>query len=115
MKKITKINNKNGIELYYYVAEDVDKVVILDTNKNYFEDIYIETSYYEEDKNSIIKMLEETTLEDMADYYGFKMYASKDELIKDQELDCTCEELTSNEYCNIFKVNNETYYVWTNI
>ena len=40
---ITKVNNINGIELYYEIATDVNKLNILDSNKNYFNDLFLST------------------------------------------------------------------------
>ena len=45
-----KINNKNGIEMFWQRANDIDKINILDSNGNYFNDMYFDI--YEDDNGA---------------------------------------------------------------
>lgn len=109
-----KINNKNGIEMYWERAGDVDKINILDSNKNYFNDLYFdvyEDDSGEEDIGVILHTLEETTLENMCNFFGARKYNSIEEMADKEDLQT--ENLENNDYTNIFKVNDKTVYTWS--
>lgn len=110
-----KINNKNGIKMFYERANDIDKINILDSNGNYFNDIYFDI--YEDDKGAediqaILHTLEETTLENMCNFFGARKYSSIEELEKIEEVE-NLEYKEFNEYLNEFNVNDKTYYTWS--
>ena len=109
-----RINNKNGIEMYWEKAEDADKINILDSNMNYFNDLYFdiyENDNGEEDIASILHTLEETTLENMCNFFGARKYNSIEEMADKEDL--VNENLENNDYTNIFKVNDKTFYTWS--
>lgn len=103
-----KVNNKNGIEFYYELTDE--KVNILDTTGKFFEDLYLD--WDESDANDIIKILEETTLEEMADFFcSYTLYNDLDKLCKEENL--TLEECgKDNECLNTWKVNEKTFYTF---
>lgn len=104
------INNKNGIKMYWERAKDIDKINIYDSNKKYFNDLYIDNKK-DKDITDIIKTLEETTLEDMCDFFDTKLYHSLDAVSFEE--DVSFEDLKNNEYLNEFKVYKTTYYTWS--
>ena len=95
--KIRNANNKNGIKMYYEFATDINKINILDSNGNYFNDLYIDD---DEDVDAIIKMLEETNLEEMANFFGATVYTTKSDL-----------EDIGTDYINIFRVKGKVFFV----
>lgn len=107
-----KINNKNGIEMFWERANDIDKINIFDSNGNYFNDIYYVICEENEDLNSILKMLEETTLEEMCNFFGVRKYNSIKELEKMENVEYL-EYKEFNEYVNEFNVNGKTFYTWS--
>lgn len=107
---MTKINNKHGIEFYYEFSTEEEKMYVLDTNGKYFDDLLVDLND-KEDKQALINMLENTTLQEMINFFAMKtIYNSLEELQEDLE----DNEITeNNEYLNIFKVNDKKYYVWS--
>lgn len=97
---ITKVSNINGIELYYEIATDVNKLNILDSNKNYFNDLYLETDDIDIDIKTIVKTLEETDLQSMCAFFGTHTIITKEETKNYGE-----------EYINEFRIGDKTYYV----
>ena len=109
-----KVNNKNGIEMYWEKAGDVDKINILDSNKNYFNDLYFdvyEDDNGEEDIGAILHTLEETTLENMCNFFGARKYNSLEEMADKEDLQT--ENLENNDYTNVFNVKDKTFYTWS--
>lgn len=106
----TPVDNKHGIEFYYEFSTEVEKMYILDSNGNYFDDLMVDLDD-KEDKQSCVEMLENTTLEEMVNFFACKkLYNSLEELQYDQQDNEITED---NEYVNIFKVNDKKYYVWS--
>lgn len=105
-----RANNKNGIEMYWATNGIDRKVDILDSNGNYFEDIYYDD---EIEIDGIVKDLENTTLEEMCKcwFCGIRIYNSLRELAENEEL--TLEETKDNEYLNVFNVNGKTFYTFS--
>nr|DAK86237.1 MAG TPA: hypothetical protein [Caudoviricetes sp.] len=112
-----RVNNKNGIEMYWEKASDVNKINILDSNRNYFNDQYFdeyENDNGAEDIGAIVHTLEETTLEEMCNYFNARKYNSLKELIDKEELYDTNEtEILNNDYLNVFNVNGTTFYTYS--
>lgn len=108
----TPINNEHGIEMYYERDTFADKINILDSNGNYFDDLLLDHYTPEEDDTqAIVDMLSRTTLEEMVNFFACKkLYNSLDELTYDLQ---DPEITENNEYVNIFKVNDKKYYVWS--
>ena len=109
-----KINNKNGIEMYWNRARDIDKINILDSNGTYFNDIYFDTDKNdngEQDIKTILHTLEETTLENMCNFFSTGIYETLEDLADENNL--CLNELKDNEYLNVFNVNGKTYYTWS--
>lgn len=109
-----KINNKNGIEMYWERAEDIDKINILDSNGHYFNDMCFDT--YEDDNGqedigAILHTLEETTLENMCNFFNASIYETLEELADKENL--RLDGLIDNDYLNVFNVNGQTYYTWS--
>lgn len=109
-----KINNKNGIEMFWERANDVDKINIFDSNGNYFNDMYFDI--YEDDNGAedigaILHTLEETTFENICNFFGARKYKSLEEMAEMENLEL--DGLENNEYTNIFNVNGMTYYTWS--
>lgn len=109
-----QINNKNGIEMYYELGEIEAKIIVLDSNGKYFNDLYYD-SYRndngEEDIGAILHTLEETTLENMCNFFGANCYKTLEEMAEMEELELDC--LEKNCYTNIFNVNDKTFYTWS--
>ena len=85
-------------------ANDVDKINILDSMGNYFNDLYIETnedgSYNSEDVDAVIKMLEETNLQEMTNFFNATVCKDTKELAD-----------VGTDYINIFRVNGKICFV----
>ena len=107
---MNKVKNKHGIKMYWEFAIDINKINILDSKKNYFNDLYYETNTLEELKD-IIDILENTTLESMCEFFNAKLYNTLEELRKGEENDSI---QLNNEYLNIFNIENKKYYTWSN-
>lgn len=109
---MNKINNEHGIEMYYEIDTFVDKLNILDSNGNYFDDLLLDLYTPEEDDTkAIVETLTHTTLEEMVNFFACKkLYNSLEEL----QYDLQDPEITEdNEWVNIFKVKDKKYYVWS--
>ena len=104
-----KINNEHGIEMYWELDGTDTKVLILDSNGNYFNDLCYDDSA--EDIQAIMHTLEQTTLEAMCNFMGARKYNSLKELAEQEEL--TIEETQNNEYINVFNVNENTFYTFS--
>lgn len=102
-----KINNEHGIEMYWELDGTDTKVLILDSNGNYFNDLYYDNG--EEDIQAIIHTLEQTTLENMCNFMGARKYNSLKELAEQEEL----EETQDNDYINVFNVKENTFYTYS--
>lgn len=108
-----KINNKNGIEMYYKLDGTETKVNVFDSNGKYFNDIYYDiydNDNGEEDIQAILHTLEETTLENMCNFFGANYYETLEEMAEMEELELDC--LERNCFTNIFNVNDKTFYTW---
>lgn len=109
---MNKINNEHGIEMYYERDTFVDKLNILDSNGNYFDDLLLDLYTPEEDDiQAIVETLTHTTLAELVNFFACKkLYNSLEEL----RYDLQDPEITAvNDHINIFKVNNKIYYVWS--
>lgn len=108
-----RVNNKNGIEMFWELNEDEKTVEILDSKRKFYKDIYYDhiNEDNENDAQTIIHTLEQTTLQDMADYFDTKIYKSLNDLMANEEV--AMEDLIDNEYINTFYVNENTFYVWS--
>lgn len=112
-----KVNNKNGLKMYWERANDINKINIFDSNGNYFNDLYFDT--YEndngtEDIGAIIHTLEETTLENMCNFFGATLYESTKELLEREHINDFDENtIQENEYVNTFKIKDKTFYTWS--
>lgn len=109
----TEIYTKDNIKLYYEIDETINKVNILDSSENYFNDMYFDP-YYNEDIQDILNMITESELKDMCSFFGVNIYTSAKELIEKEELEETEESLLDNEYCNRFESEKQIYYTWSN-
>lgn len=108
----TPINNEHGIEMYYERDTFVDKINILDSNGNYFDDLLLDLYTPEEyDIQAIVDTLSHTTLVELVNFFACKkLYNSLEEL----RYDLQDNEITAvNDHINIFKVNDKIYYVWS--
>lgn len=109
-----RINNKNGIEMYYQTCGTDTRLFIYDSNKKYFNDMYYDiydNDSGEEDIGAILHTLEETTLENMCNFFGARKYDSLKEMADKEDLQT--ENLENNDYTNIFKVNDKKFYTWS--
>lgn len=106
-----KINNENGIKMFYEIWNEPMRVAIYDSDKKYFNDLLIEISYAEQDTKDIIKMLEQTNLQEMIDFFNAKTYATLNELARDNYLGS--EETKDNDYINRFEINGKSKYTWS--
>lgn len=102
-----KINNRNGIDFYWGLSIDANRVIIYDSNKKYFDDLYYETDDNDEDLNSIISTLEETTLQEMCAFFNATLYEEKKELLKELS-DYNIND--EDDYINKFIVNDKEFY-----
>ena len=102
-----KVNNENGIEMYWELSIDSNKVLILDSNKKYFNDLYFDEDENDEDLKCVINMLERTTLQEMCYFFGATLYEDKKELLNTL-VDCNIND--EDDYINTFKVNNKLFY-----
>lgn len=105
-----QINNENGIKMFYEIWNEPMRVAIYDSDKQYFNDLLIEISYAEQDTKDIIKMLEQTDLQEMVDFFNARIYETLEELAQDNYLEI--DEINSNEYINRFEINGKSKYIW---
>ncbi len=104
-----KVDNKHNVELYCEIEEDIRRVVIYDSTKKFMNDLYFDD---DEESQSIIEDLENTTLEDLCNFMWFDMYDSIEELagvFNNQDIQCV-EDIIDHEYVNIFYVNGKPKY-----
>lgn len=104
-----KVDNKHNVELYCEIEENVSRVVIYDSTKKFMNDLYFDD---DEESQSIIEDLENTTLEDLCHFMWFDMYDSIEELagvFNNQDIQCV-EDIIDHEYVNIFYVNGKPKY-----
>lgn len=109
-----RINNKNGIKMFWERANDIDKINIFDSNGNYFNDLYL--NVYKDDNGNenideVLRMFEDTTLENMCNFFNASRYKSLEDLAGKENL-CLAE-LKDNEYLNIFNVSGKIFYTWS--
>ena len=119
-----KVNNKNGLDFYYEIEDlehgfTYERLVILDSNKNYFNDFVLDEPDRQEEIESILNILENTTIEEMCCYYDYQMFDSIEKLkdymeYKTEDTWWADEELLQNEYVNIIKDNQNIYYCLKN-
>lgn len=105
-----KINNENGIKMFYEIWNEPMRVAIYDSDEKYFNDLLIEISHAEQDAKDIIKMLEQTDLQEMVDFFNARIYETLEELAQDNYLEI--DEINSNEYINRFEINGKSKYIW---
>lgn len=96
-----KVNNINKIKMFYELELNNNRICILDSNKNYFDDLALDYdgNVIEEEK-AIREMLEKTDIEEMCNFFGTHKIINKEERKK-----------YGSGYVNSFKRNNETIYV----
>lgn len=102
-----KVNNKNGVELYYDVDLTYPKFIIYDSRKCYFNDLILRTARTREDIDECIKMLEDTDLVSMGEFFGFEHYTDVAKLMEQEQID----NPDNNDYINIFYVNKQKEYL----
>ena len=108
-----RVKNKTGIVMYWELAKDTNKVNILDSRKNYFNDLYYECEDSEQDIKDIVEMLENTDLQNMCDFFWVSRYDTVEELIHYEDLyDYDENTVIDNDYVNVFIVNNSVQYTW---
>ena len=107
-----KVNNKNGIEMYYDIEKDYPRFVIYDSRQNYFNDLTLEQEDFDTDFRSLIEMVENTNLNEMCVFFGHKIYDKLHELAKEQDIDYKEFDPLENEYVNVFNVNGKELYTW---
>lgn len=97
---VKRVNNTNGIKLFYEIELDNNRVCILDSNKNYFDDLTLDYEDTQKDIEFIQKVLEQTTLEEMCNFFGTHKIITKEQT-----------KNYGSGYINTFKQNNDTLYV----
>lgn len=106
-----KVNNKNGIEMYYEINENWNRLEIYDSDQNYFNDFSLE-SLKENEIEKLKKDLETMTLHELCSVLGHKIYSKIEELAKEHDLDYKEIDPLQNEYVNVFNVGDKTFYTW---
>lgn len=116
INKQLKVNNKNGLELYYKIEKANkleqsrdDRFLILDSSQNYFNDFILDEDDREEEIQALLKCLETTTIEEMASIYDYQLYDNRKKVCKD--LEETEDTLLDNEYVNRI-VDTKRNKVW---
>lgn len=104
-----RINNKNGIEMYWEKAKGINKINILDSNGNYFKDVYFDNG--QKGIDEILYHLERMTSETMCKFFGVIKYNSFREIAENRQI--TIKHLKDNKHLNIFDVNGQLLYAWT--
>ena len=107
-----KVNNKNGIKMYYEINEDWNRLEIYDSNQNYFNDLTLEEEDFDTDYKKLKEMLENTNLKSMCAFFNHKLYNKIEKLAKEQDLDYKEIDPLQNEYVNVFNVGDKTFYTW---
>jgi len=102
-----KVNNKHGIKMFWELDGTDTKVIILDSNGKYFNDMYYDD---EAELNCVLHTLEQTELLEMCNFFGARVYTTYEELCEKEET--TPTELKDNDYLNTFIVGDKTYYTF---
>lgn len=112
-----KVNNKCGIEFYYEIEQQYtqpgadDRLVILDSNKQYFNDFLLQEDDREEEIKGIVKTLEETDLKEMCYVYDYQIFDSLTKLSQYAYGEIlTRDEIFDAGYTNVFRVNGKTLF-----
>ena len=118
-----RVNNKNGLELYYDIEDnehgfDYERFVIYDSNKHYINDMVFNESDRQEETKSCLKIVENTSIKELCYYYNYELFENLDDLLKyinsEGFEDFTKDNILENEYLNIIKSNDKVYYCWKN-
>ena len=114
-----KINNKNEIEFYYQIEQlgneqsCDDRFLILDSNKQYFNDFCLHEEDRQEEIKGILNVLEQTDLKEMCYIYDYYLYNSIEELSQEEyQEDLTEKQILDFGYTNKFLVKGKTYYTF---
>ena len=112
-----KVNNKNGIDFYYEIEQFGkeqsydDRLIILDSKKQYFNDFLLQEDDREEEIKGIVKTLEETDLKEMCYVYDYQIFDSLTKLSQyAYGKILTRDEIFDAGYTNVFRVNGKTLF-----
>lgn len=112
-----KVNNRCGIDFYYEIEQQGkeqsfdDRLVILDSKKQYFNDFILQEDDREEEIKGIVNVLESTTLEEMCYNYGYHIFESLTKLSQyAYGKILTKDEIFDAGYTNVFYVNGKTLF-----
>lgn len=112
-----KVNNKCGIEFYYEIEQQGkeqsadDRLIILDSNKQYFNDFLLQEDDREQEIKAIVDILEATTLEEMCYYYDYQIFDNLEKLSQyAYGKILSQDELFDTGYVNIFRANGKTLF-----
>lgn len=112
-----KVNNKCGIEFYYEIEQQGkeqsadDRLIILDSDKQYFNDFLLQEDDREAEIKGILMTLEKTDLENMCLYYDYQIFSSLTQLSQYAYGEIlTKDELFDTGYVNVFRVNGKTLF-----
>ena len=112
-----KINNKCGIEFYYEIEQQDneqsanDRLVILDSNKQYFNDFLLQEDDREEEIKALLDVLEATTLQEMCYHYDYQIFSNLTQLSQfAYGKVLTKDEIFEAGYTNVFNVNGKTFF-----
>lgn len=105
-----KVKNKNNIKMFYELELNNNRICILDSNKDYFNDLSLDYNEKVKDEETAIrKMLEETDLQSMCGFFNARKYDNLQELCKYEEFDTELDAI-NNPNINKFIINNKAYY-----
>lgn len=117
INEAVKIDNKNGIDFYYYIEQHKaeqsadDRLLILDSNKQYFNDFLLQEDDRKEEIKAILDTLEATTLKEMCYIYGYQIFDSLTKLSQyAYGKILTRDEIIDAGYTNVFRVNGKTLF-----
>ena len=127
MKKQTPINkpipihNKHGLILFYMIEQrgqeksGDDRFLILDSNKEYFNDLMFLEDNREEEIAEFLKFVENSTLQEMCYIYDYKIYNTWEDCLHNEYLEYedmkTEEDLLATGYVNkIADIYGKEYY-----
>ena len=117
INEAVKIDNKNGIDFYYYIKQHEseenadDRLFILDSNKQYFNDFLLKEDNRDVEIKSILDVLEKTTLKEMCYIYDYQLFNNFNKLSKFAYGEIlTREEIFDTGYVNTFYVNGQLFY-----
>lgn len=117
INEAVKIDNKNGIDFYYYIEQHEneesadDRLLILDSNKQYFNDFLLQEDDRQEEIKAILDILEATTLKEMCYIYDYQLFNNSNKLSKFAYGEIlTKEEILDTGYVNTFCVNGQLFY-----